>query len=143
MVRRILVALASLSLILGMGLIEAPSSGAATICPSSASYTSVVDTYHRGSVAIPLRCGNSSFGYRHFSSRWNGEFDAMIALTIARGVADGPNVYDYYPVACEGPVFRVVYNLGAYNGNGVRPHGIITAYYITVNAAQPDGCEPI
>jgi hypothetical protein len=38
-------------------------------------------------------------------------------------------------------LFRVVYNGNAYNGNGVSPQGVITAYAPTQTAAVPQGAS--
>lgn len=124
-----------------------------TYC-SGHSYTYIVKNYYRGSAARPLRCGTTSWGFNHIKGRWNSAFDANIALTISRGesVADyqqdgGSRIYALFNNYCN-ELFRVIYNGGAYNGYGVRPQGIITAYYITnsaiatspgVNAVTPDG----
>lgn len=120
-----------------------PQAASTTICPPSQSYASIVKNYYRGSTIFPLRCGNGAFGYRHFSDRWNAEFSSMITLTVSRGVSGGTGVLYYIPRACASPTFKVVYNLGAYNGNGIRPQGIITATYENQSAITPRGCEPI
>ncbi len=97
-------------------------------------YTFVVKNYTRGAAHLPLRCGNSRFGFLHVTARWNAAFDANIALTIARGESasdvqqdGGSAIYALFDNNCN-ELFRVIYNGGAYNGNGVRPQGIITAY---------------
>lgn len=58
----------------------------------------------------------------------HGFDDRMIAQAIARGkMAFG---YFYLDLAqCPPAKFKVVYNSGPLGGTGVRPQGIITAYY--------------
>lgn len=31
---------------------------------------------------VPLRCGNSSWGYKHFSSRWSNSFESHLERTL-------------------------------------------------------------
>lgn len=100
-------------------------------------HTHVVKRYSRGAARLPLRCGTATWGYRHITHRWNAAFDREIALTIARGdvVQDlqgdgGSAIYALFDRRCK-ELFRVIYNGGAYRGTGVRPQGIITAYYRT------------
>lgn len=68
-------------------------------------------------------------------SRYNSTFDSYIALTFSRGevVTDyqqdgGSQIYALFDDSCK-ELFRVIYNAGAYLGSGVRPQGLITAYY--------------
>jgi hypothetical protein len=84
--------------------------------------------YHRGSGAYPLRCGGLSWGFVHLIEgthphEWNSTVNSEIANVIARGFYDA-GVFNWR--SC--PNFRVPYNGGALNGNGVRPQGVITAY---------------
>jgi hypothetical protein len=102
-----------------------------TFCNNHA-YTYVVKNYSRGAARLPLRCGTSTWGFRHITHRWDAAFDSSIALTIARGevVNDlqqdgGSHIYALFNDRCT-ELFRVIYNAGAYRGNGVRPQGIIT-----------------
>ena len=115
--------------------------GSAAAVPLNAcdgkSYATLVANYHRGGSLYGLRCGNTSFGFVHLKPRWNATFDSYIALTISRGedVNDveqdgGSVIFALFDDRCN-ELFRVVYNGGAYNGNGIRPQGIITAYYRT------------
>lgn len=111
------------------------------------SYTFVVKNYTRGAAQLPLRCGNSRFGFLHITARWNAAFDANIALTIARGESandvqqdGGTAIYALFDNSCN-ELFRVIYNGGAYNGNGVRPQGIITAYAPSVIATITPGAR--
>jgi hypothetical protein len=115
--------------------VHAGASVPTTAC-NGRSYQSLVKTYHYGAQKLALRCGTSSWGFIHIKHRWNATFDSMIALTIARGerVPDlqqdgGSVIFSLFDPDCN-ELFRVVYNGGAYNGNGVSPQGIITAYYI-------------
>ena len=112
------------------------------------SYKTVVKKYSRGAARLPLRCGTSTWGFKHITHRWNAAFDSKIALTIARGekVKDlqqdgGTAIYALFNNKCV-ELFRVIYNGGAYRGNGVRPQGIITAYHRalgTASAGSPAG----
>jgi len=111
-----------------------------TFCNNHA-YTYVVKKYSRGSARLPLRCGLSTWGFRHLTHRWNSAFDSAIALTISRGenVADfqqdgGSRIYALFDNHCT-ELFRVIYNGGAYRGNDVRPQGIISAYRNIITAA--------
>ncbi|MEV0664670.1 hypothetical protein AB0I58_24975 [Spirillospora sp. NPDC050365] len=99
------------------------------------SYKTVVRAYTRGSKHLPLRCGTSTWGFKHITHRWNATFDKTIALTIARGemVTDlqgdgGTAIYALFNNKCV-ELFRIIYNGGALHGKSLRPQGIITAYY--------------
>lgn len=140
------------SLLAGAGLpLAAPTAQASvptTVC-NGQSYQSLVKTYTYGAQQLALRCGTATWGFIHIKARWNAAFDSMIALTIARGekVTDlqqdgGSVIFALFDNSCH-ELFRVIYNGGAYNGNGVRPQGIITAYYVTtggtvIPSAAPD-----
>lgn len=72
----------------------------------------------------------------------------MIALTIARGekVSDvqgdgGSAIFSLQDNNCN-ELFRVIYNGGALNGNGVSPQGIITAYEATSSTIAPGRADP-
>ncbi|MEV4256023.1 hypothetical protein AB0J52_22930 [Spirillospora sp. NPDC049652] len=97
-------------------------------------YAHIVRLYRRGASRLPLRCGTSTWGYRHITHRWSADFDRRIALTISRGVVvqdvqgdGGTAIYALFDRRCK-ELFRVIYNGGAYRGHAVRPQGIITAY---------------
>jgi hypothetical protein len=108
----------------------------ASFCAGKSANT-IVRVYTRGATPIPLRCGTSAWGFNHITARWNGAFDAQIALTLARGEnARGSSVYTLFDTECN-PLFVVVANLGALNGTGVRPQGVITAYQVTTSLAVP------
>lgn len=104
---------------------------------SGRSHTYVVKKYHRAGAVLPLRCGKSSWGYRHLKfqrHRWNASFDSMIALTISRGIRvpdyqqdGGSDIFSLNDGRCR-ELFRVIYNGAAYLGGEVRPQGVITAY---------------
>ncbi len=94
----------------------------------------VLRTYRRGASRLVLRCGSTTWGYRHVTRRWSPAFDAKIALTLARGavVTDyqqdgGSAIYALFDARCR-ELFRVIYNAGAYRGVAVRPQGVVTAY---------------
>jgi hypothetical protein len=126
------------SIALLLSLFAATGSPAQASVPTSycggRSYTFVVKNYTRGAAQLPLRCGNTRFGFNHITARWSAAFDANIALTIARGESatdvqqdGGSAIFALFDSRCN-ELFRVIYNGGAYNGTGVRPQGIITAY---------------
>jgi hypothetical protein len=135
---------------LGFGIPTAEAAVPVTWCKGK-SYQTLVKTYAYGSQKLALRCGSGSWGFLHISHRWNDYFDSMIALTIARGekVSDlqqdgGSAIFSLQDNGCH-ELFRVIYNGGPYNGNGVSPQGIITAYETgTATTALPqvaDGAE--
>jgi len=90
----------------------------------------------------PLRCGTSTWGYIHLVD--GHEYDpSAISVTVARGTQDPIFHIFTYVISgntCPTVTYKVVYNDGALNGNGVRPQGIITAYPVvtesTVNATS-------
>ncbi|GAA1877143.1 hypothetical protein [Lapillicoccus jejuensis] len=114
---------------------------------SGKSYTYLVKTYAYGVEKLALRCGTASWGFVHIANygRWNSTFDSMIALTISQGekVTDlqqdgGNRIFALFDGNCH-ELFRVIYNGNAYNGSGVSPQGIITAYYSTSGTAKTPG----
>lgn len=142
--------LAPIALLVPLAL--APASASHASVPTSycahRSYKSVVRNYTRGGGHYPLRCGTATWGFKHITHRWNAAFDAKIALTIARGeqVADvqqdgGTAIFALFNDRCT-ELFRVIYNGGAYRGNGIRPQGIITAYDRTIiTTIAADGAD--
>lgn len=96
-----------------------------TFC-NGKSYQTVVKVYYRGAAAYPMRCGTTSWGFVHIQNggHWTADTDASIAQVISRGYFDA-GVWNFR--TC--PNFRVPYNGGALNGNGISPQGIITAYW--------------
>ena len=115
-------------------------SAAANPC-AGRSQTYIVANYKRGSAVYPLRCGTSTWGYVHLIQK-HEYLPGTIAVVVARGgqSTSGHFFYKGYPgsafgLGCKEVSYRVVYNTGALNGNGVRPQGIITAYPICL--AQP------
>jgi hypothetical protein len=143
---RALVALSVAGPAVVLGATAAQASVPTTFCNSHA-YTYVVKNYSRGSARLPLRCGTTTWGFRHITHRWNAAFDSKIALTISRGEAvrdvqqdGGSAIYALFDNRCN-ELFRVIYNGGAYRGNGVRPQGIITAYDRTVVTTIADAAD--
>jgi hypothetical protein len=105
------------------------SAGIAATSPCAGrSATYIVEYFYRGPAAYPLRCGTSTWGYNHLIK--HGYNSSLISLTVARGTQDSIfQIFTYVlEEVCPTPVYTVVYNEGALNGNGVRPQGIITAY---------------
>ncbi len=143
---RALVALSVAGPAVVLGATAAQASVPTTFC-NSHPYTYVVKNYSRGGAKLPLRCGTTTWGFKHITHRWNAAFDSKIALTISRGevVTDvqqdgGSAIYALFDNRCE-ELFRVIYNGGAYRGNGVRPQGIITAYDRTVVSTVVDAAD--
>ncbi|GGP00377.1 hypothetical protein [Wenjunlia tyrosinilytica] len=103
------------------------------------SYKSIAKKYYRGPYVYVLRCGNDSFGYRHLvkRKRWSKAFDKKMTDTFWRGTPNDAGGFSMYTDTCP-PMeyFRIVYNAGAYHGNGVRPQGVITAYYIDLLSSK-------
>ncbi|MFJ3584737.1 hypothetical protein ACIPPS_21265 [Streptomyces sp. NPDC090127] len=87
----------------------------------------IVKNYTRGFVNVPLRCATSTWGYRHLVPK-HGFNDSQIANTVARGKQSFGFYYTNL-AQCPPTTFKVVYNDGALGGTGVRPQGIIIAYY--------------
>jgi hypothetical protein len=112
---------------------------AATNPCAGKSQTYIVKTFFRGPAVYPLRCGTSTWGYNHLVA--GHEYDpSMIALTIAQGSGPFLGVFNYTTMTCPSSTYRVVENDGALNGNGVRPQGIITAYWVTASAVRSAAC---
>ena len=110
---------------------------------SGRSHSYIVQKFFRGPAVYPLRCGTSTWGYTHLV-RGHDYYPSAIALTIARGRPDP--VFQIFTFVISGntcPIvtYKVVYNEGPLNGNGVRPQGIITAYPVVTGPA-PDAKEP-
>src|SRR4051794_31028779 len=94
--RRLPVTIAALLAAVTVGFTAAPAeaSVATNFCDPHA-YTYIVKNYTRGAGVYTMRCGETSWGFRHLVARgrWNATFDSWIALTIAHGadVADVQN----------------------------------------------------
>ncbi|MFE0640113.1 hypothetical protein ACFW2Y_00575 [Streptomyces sp. NPDC058877] len=111
-----------------LAITSAPANAAATADPCAGkSENYIVKNYTRGFVNLPLRCGTSTWGYRHLVPK-HGFNDSQIANTVARGKQSFGFYYTNL-AQCPPVTFKVVYNDGALGGTGVRPQGIITAYY--------------
>jgi hypothetical protein len=110
---------------------------------SGQSQNHIVRNFVRGPSVYPLRCGTKTWGYTHLVA--GHEYDpAMIALTVARGSGPFLGLFTYVPNpegACPTEEYRVVENAGALNGTGVRPQGIITAYWTAITDASPLACK--
>lgn len=120
----------------GVGAAQTASASVGSAWCNGRSDNSVVTNYYRGNAARPIRCGTTSWGFRHVTQRWNAAYDAMMRATIARGesVGDaqgdgGTQIYAAFDGSCH-ELFRVIYNGGSLHGTGVNPQGVITAYYI-------------
>jgi hypothetical protein len=112
-----------------------PAATANPCCGRSHSY--IVQRFFRGPAVYPLRCGTSTWGYVHLI-RGHEYYPSAIALTVARGQQDP--VFQIFTFVITGntcPIvtYKVVYNDGPLNGNGVRPQGIITAYPVVTESA--------
>jgi hypothetical protein len=113
----------------------APSDGTAastqgifdSTCNGAAS-TKIVKTYiNSNDLAVVLRCGTPTWGYRHIDERradgFNNEIDDSIEATLMFGSRSSQGtavVYLYFG-------FRVVYETKTFN-DGIQ-QGIITAYH--------------
>lgn len=106
-----------------------------------AAQSKVVRTYTRGpkigpKVVVVLRCGSSTWGYRHLTKkgRWSKAFDRKIANTIQSGsiTVDMPGARIYDDILKQCPPksrFKVVTNPGKMGRNPhINPQGIVTAY---------------
>lgn len=87
----------------------------------------IVKNFTRGFVNVPLRCGTSTWGYRHLAPK-HGYNSSMIANTVSRGKQSFGFYYQNLS-QCPPMAFKVVFNNGPIGGSGVSPQGIITAYY--------------
>lgn len=107
---------------------SAPASAAPASDPCAGkSANHIVKKYTRSFVTVPLRCGTSTWGYRHLVPK-HGFNDGQIANTVARGKQSFGFYYTNL-TQCPPMAFKVVFNNGAIGGTGVRPQGIITAYF--------------
>jgi len=109
-----------------------------SVCDGRA-YTYVAKNYYRGVQVLPPRCGTSTWGLRHLveRGRWDSTFDSKAAEAVSRGDDGGVYGYRLWKNQCPRTVdFRVIYNWGAYNGDGVRPQGVVTAYWVSTAATQ-------
>ena len=99
----------------------------------------IVKNYTRSFVTVPLRCGTSTWGYRHLVPK-HGFNDGQIANTVARGKQSFGFYYTNLN-QCPPTAFKVVFNNGAIGGTGVRPQGIVTAYYQPghISSVAPNG----
>ncbi|MGV9248817.1 hypothetical protein [Streptomyces sp. NPDC003710] len=101
----------------------------------------VVRTYTRGpkigpKVVVVLRCGSSTWGYRHLTKkgRWSTAFDRKIANTIQSGTITvdkpGQRIFDDILKQCPPKSrFKVVTNPGKMGRKPhINPQGIVTAY---------------
>ncbi|MCX5530073.1 hypothetical protein OG785_05820 [Streptomyces sp. NBC_00006] len=112
----------------------APTATAADACAGK-SYKHVVKRYNNGLGIIPLRCGTSTWGYRHLVARgrWSASFDKKITKALWSGtpVTITGGRWHYYMVAvppCT-KYFGVLDNPNTYGRDHVtHPQGIITAY---------------
>lgn len=108
---------------------------------TGAAQSKVVRTYYRGPKVGPkvpyvLRCGTSTWGYRHLKKkgRWSTAFDRKIANTIANGTITvnlpGRRIFDDLLKQCPPKSrFKVVVNPGSKGGKPhINPQGIVTAY---------------
>ncbi|NGO45530.1 hypothetical protein [Streptomyces ureilyticus] len=92
----------------------------------------VVREYFRGPARYTLRCGTSTWGWKHIQHRWNTRFDNKISNTIANGrqnyVPNGFSLWTLPP--CSEETFRVLIGTPA-GGNDIR-----TAYKVTDRSAS-------
>ena len=112
----------------------ADSASAADRCKGK-SEAHIVKKYYRGPLAIPLRCGTKTWGYRHLveRGRWSASFDKKINHAIWRGTEKLiPGGRWHFYMEAMPPCskhFGVLDNPNAYGKNPrINPQGIITAY---------------
>ncbi|MGY0019315.1 hypothetical protein [Streptomyces sp. cg35] len=112
----------------------APTASAADPCAGK-SYKHVVKRYNNGPGIIPLRCGTTTWGYKHLVARgrWSASFDKKIKKALWSGTpATIPGGRWHYYMEAMPPCtkyFGVLDNPGVYGGDRVtKPQGIITAY---------------
>ncbi|GGK25486.1 hypothetical protein GCM10010124_17540 [Pilimelia terevasa] len=81
-----------------------------------------------------MRCGSDSWGFRHIvkKGRWNSDFERMMVQTTASGEWRAGHGFILKDGTCPPKdIFKVIFNYGAHNGNGIKPQGVITAYHVT------------
>lgn len=81
---------------------------------------------------VPLRCGNSGWGWVHIQQRWNPWFNDMIQITVSQPTAtvqDGTNITFKKAVRVNGSLLYTFIVVVEYRKRADdRPMGIITAY---------------
>jgi hypothetical protein len=108
---------------------------AANACTGKPAKT-IVKKYYRGPAVVPLRCGTSTWGYKHLvkRGRWSGNFSKKINTTIWSGTIavdqPGERTYERKFTGCPPrTLFKVVTNPGPYGRDPrIKPQGVVTAY---------------
>lgn len=110
----------------------------ASSCDGKPYYQSLGNYSNPGQAALPLRCGNSAFGFNHIKNRGHldGSTSANIQATLTYGEPDGPGTKELFSNSCS-LLYIVTYGYNPYNGTDQRanPIGIVTAYPATVSTA--------
>lgn len=102
----------------------------------SHSRTYVLKKYYRGPKVITLRCGTSTWGWKHIKARhgWNSTMDRKINAAIWSGDANGRGGYSTYLNQCPRvEKFRTII------GTPAGTNDLLTAYKVnqTVAASAP------
>lgn len=88
-------------------------------------------TYFRGPARFTLRCGTSTWGWKHIRHRWSTSFNNKIRNAIAYGQPNGGGYSSWTLPPCSRETFRV--KLGTPAGsNDVR-----TAYKVAAASIAP------
>ncbi|MCC3651689.1 hypothetical protein LIX60_09460 [Streptomyces sp. S07_1.15] len=93
----------------------------------------IVREYYRGVNRYTLRCGTSTWGWKHIQHRWSTSFNNKIRNTIANGERKYvPVSFSFYTLPpCSRETFRVLIGTPA-AGNDIR-----TAYKVSSTSAAP------
>ncbi|WP_328666776.1 hypothetical protein OG905_07090 [Streptomyces sp. NBC_00322] len=98
----------------------------------SHSRTYIVRTYYRGPGKYTLRCGTSTWGWKHIKARhgWNSTMDRKISAAIWSGRPNGRGGYSTYTNTCPSiEKFRTII------GTPAGTNDLLTAYKVTTRAA--------
>ncbi|MEU8889047.1 hypothetical protein [Streptomyces sp. NPDC048442] len=92
----------------------------------------VLKHYYRGPGKYNLRCGTSSWGWKHIKARhgWNATMDRKISAAFWSGRPNGRGGFSTYTAACPSvEKFRTIL------GTPAGPYELLTAYKVNSLAA--------
>lgn len=89
----------------------------------------IVRTYFRGPARYTLRCGTSTWGWKHIQHRWSNSFDNKISNAIASGLPNGSGYSTWTLPPCSRETFRTIL------GTPAAVNDLRTAYKVTATAA--------
>jgi hypothetical protein len=117
-----------------------------SLCQNQPYYHSVGSYSNPGKAALPLRCGNNSFGIKHLVNRGHpvdATANTKIQNTLTYGEQKDPGAKELFDDNCN-PLYLVAYGYNAYNNNdqNANPVGIITAYPLNVGTAVAPSPPP-